>query len=622
MVHIVLASSKGNANAVRYFPYTGHLGLTPLKVEGVVIVKPDNGQKTLPAKSITVSVRCYESRLGRVGVVQSNVLVDHSRVLWSKPDGVDFEDVAEMELPFRISIPTQVGGFSTSTFVEYRCVWRVEAILNHIPISGVGSRQIKHSELAVSRYDVPPSLPSGSGQPSLSLQTNKPRSARINYSINSPTFAVGPLDLVSIPISLQPLDPAISIRSASLVVERRIQLKQVTASSSSTPASPSMLIPQAPSFSSISYSPTASYQDSHHFASDASASAPEDLPSLYYENLASSSSLSSNPTITPHTIYPSTSSVATERPLFPKAPEVIPSKILSYSVAEAESSGPFTVSDGIWSKTMTIQWPAPKSNSRWAIGETICSDLVSVRFFIRIKITVTTPSGNETVDLQEKELLVLGVNDSERHVALSKYNDALYSSSSDHNSRSKSKSPRRTKKDRERPPVPSPASASRADHAHKPSSASTQNYPGSSKTTSPRRPHTSAGPRDKVHSFTAPRRDERNLRAAPPEPTEPAGDEDGRSGAMFKRWKSAGPPSEKAFLAPSRMSTAASGSSTSSTSISASMSTSSVSSSSQESDDVKEWEKELAKIEVRSRRSSDMLGFLSKRKRPLVQGTA
>lgn len=50
MVHIILASSKGKStpqfakylayrlagNGVRFFPYTGYLGLTPVKVEGGV----------------------------------------------------------------------------------------------------------------------------------------------------------------------------------------------------------------------------------------------------------------------------------------------------------------------------------------------------------------------------------------------------------------------------------------------------------------------------------------------------------------------------------------------------------------------------------------------------------
>jgi len=34
------------------------------------------------------------------------------------------------------------------------------------------------------------------------------------------------------------------------------------------------------------------------------------------------------------------------------------------------------------------------------------------------------------------------------------------------------------------------------------------------------------------------------------------------------------------------------------------------------SDSMREWEQELAKIEMKSRRSSDLLGFFGKKKRP------
>lgn len=629
MVQLVLTSAKGNS--VRYWPHTGYLGLTPVIIEGLVATKRDADQKFLPTRSITVSVRCYESRIGRIGVLQSNVLVDYTDVLWSKPDGKEYENIGDLEFPFRISIPVQVGGFSTSTFVEYRCVWRVEAILTHSHITGVGTRQIKHCEIALTRYDLLPplrSVPSSrySSEPFLNLQTNKPRAPRINYSITCPTAPIGPMDLVSVPISLQPLDSGVVIRSASVLVERRIQLHEATApypANSSTPLS----IPQSPSSPSLaSYSPTASFQDlSHRFAAQPSAIHRFASDTHLHQALASTSSLSSsNPTITPHTFYPSnsTSSVATEvQPLINRTTpssssllQVLPKKTISHTIAEVESSGPFARSDsGVWSKTLTIEWPAPKSSGRWAIGETIRSQLVSVRFFLRVKIVVTTPLGNDTLELQEREILVVSTNESERRLALSKYNN----NNSDHNSRSKSKSPRRSRpREEEIPPeVPSSASASRAEHTHKASSVSSQ-YPTGVKAKSvSRRPHTSAGPRDKTHNFTMPRSGVQSQVVM-------AGEDDEHQGAMFRRWKTAraepaASDSSKNVLGyffPPRIAVRPSESS-SSTSITASMSTSSVSDSSQDSDDVREWEAELAQIEVRSRRSSDMLGFFTKKKR-------
>lgn len=93
----------------------------------VVRTRLDPDGKLLPAKSLTVSVRCYESRLGRVGVLHSNILVEHSQTLWSKAADRDFTDVGDLEFPFRITIPADVAGVSTANFQDYKAIWRVEA---------------------------------------------------------------------------------------------------------------------------------------------------------------------------------------------------------------------------------------------------------------------------------------------------------------------------------------------------------------------------------------------------------------------------------------------------------------------------------------------------------------
>jgi hypothetical protein len=92
-----------------------------------VRTKLDADAKLLPARSLTISVRCYESRVGRVNTLQSNVLVDYTQVLWSKPDDVDYEPVGSLDYPFRVTVPVKAAGFSTAVFVDYRCLWRIEA---------------------------------------------------------------------------------------------------------------------------------------------------------------------------------------------------------------------------------------------------------------------------------------------------------------------------------------------------------------------------------------------------------------------------------------------------------------------------------------------------------------
>ncbi|KAJ7285669.1 hypothetical protein C8J57DRAFT_1431371 [Mycena rebaudengoi] len=573
MVHLLLASSKGS-QGVRYFPYSGYLGLTALKVEGVVRTRLDADLKPLQAKSITVSVRCYEARLGRLGVTHSNVLVDYTQVLWSNPDEQrDYSDVAELDLPFRISIPAKVAGFSTASYVEYRCTWRVEAIINHVPIIGVGTRQIKHSELPLLRFGLPPAyhpsppLP----RPLLDSEISQPRSPTIRYCLNVPTAPIGPLDLVSIPIHIKPNDPAVSIRSASVIIERRMQFLD--------PESP----PTTPT--TLSYTP-----------------ASHTIPSLPIPKRTSSSSSSLSYSPTSNNNPDSSSHATSTQSLLPSDTRIPPTgaaSTLINSVAGTESSGLFArAEDGTWSKTLTLQWPASKSHSRWAIGETIQSDLVSVKFIARVKIVVSSSFGTESLELEEKELLVVSTNDAERQLALSKYTDAYRDGP-----RSKSKSPRRSRRpnDDEAPPVP--ASASQGELSSRP-----RRSPST-----PRRPHTSAGPRDKSRPGSAASgpeivsketRERDYFRRREPRPVTGGDAEIAASHKVSKRFFNA--PLEVALVA------ANSGGSASSTSLS----TSASSSSGSDPDEIREWEQELARIEMRSRRSSDLAGFANKRRSP------
>ncbi|KAJ7063135.1 hypothetical protein C8F01DRAFT_58658 [Mycena amicta] len=388
MVNLSLCSSKGNH--VRYFPYNGYLGLTALKVDGVVRTRLDGDLKLLPAHSITVSVRCYEARVGLLGVLTSNCLVDYTQILWSQTD--PDETIGDLELPFRITIPPNVAGFSTASYASvYKCSWRVEAIVNHPPMLGVGSRLIKHSELPLVRFDVPRlfSLSTSKTPPDPALSEDiisHPHLPPIRYAVDSPNSAIGPLDLLTLSIQLLPSAP-VTFRSASLIVERRLSMKELsrgaTASPNASPIVPtshpswSLPIPQRTT-SSSSPSPASSYQET-------------------------SSPLSSTVTLQP----PDSRSTAS---------------LLVNSIAAAESSGHFSLSDsGVWRQTLTLQWPAAKSHSRWSIGESIESDLVSVRFFARLKLVVSSSHGTESVELKERELLVVSTNEAERQLALSKY---------------------------------------------------------------------------------------------------------------------------------------------------------------------------------------------------------
>ena len=126
MVQLSLTTTKGNSGT-RHFPFSGFLGLTSIRVEGVVRTRFDEDHKPIPAKALTVSVRAYESRQTRMGGTHTRLLVDYSQTLWRKPDGQQFADLGEFESPFRITLPKRVAGFSTANYQDYRTYWRVEA---------------------------------------------------------------------------------------------------------------------------------------------------------------------------------------------------------------------------------------------------------------------------------------------------------------------------------------------------------------------------------------------------------------------------------------------------------------------------------------------------------------
>ncbi|KAH7889649.1 hypothetical protein F5I97DRAFT_1846049 [Phlebopus sp. FC_14] len=520
MVKLSLISPKGN-QGVRFFPHQGYLGLTPLKFEGLVRTQIEQDGKSLLAKDINVIVRCYESRQSRLGTVQTNVLFEQSVTLWQKHSGQDWSHVGDSEHPFRLFVPSQVTAPSTALyFQEYRIFWRIEAVMNHVPVTGVGSRQVKHFDLPLVRYDTPVSLsPSALSTPPSSSHSaplmTKSRSSTLRCHVLVPPNPIGPLDIVSVQLIVQPLDPTMSIRSASALVERRIHLNDVP----SAPPTPS-----APTSSQVSLHPLT------YFSSSTTCSpSPDSNSSTLYPGSNNSATTSLQ-----DLHFPTSSSVHSDnssRPLLQNALAVddltSPSsdRGTTHIFAHAESSGRFTRdSSGTWKQTLTFSWPDTKSTSRWAVGETLQTDMATVKFFLRIKLVVSSPvSSAETVELEDKELVIVSTNDSQRQLALSRYSELGHTS----RSRSKSKSPRRSKRDRLKEQLPSsprsprpacvseeaPMSApvvSRTHqhtdvlprHAYKFSSSSAP-YPGNSsqKSKSSRRPHTSAGLRDKPTGF-------------------------------------------------------------------------------------------------------------------------
>ena len=89
--------------------------------------KIEEDGKPVLAKSLSVHIRCYESRVTRTGSHRSRVLVDYAKTLWQKPDNEDYAPLGDFDSSFKITLPTTVPGFSTANYQEYKTFWRIEA---------------------------------------------------------------------------------------------------------------------------------------------------------------------------------------------------------------------------------------------------------------------------------------------------------------------------------------------------------------------------------------------------------------------------------------------------------------------------------------------------------------
>ncbi|KAI0637168.1 hypothetical protein C8Q77DRAFT_1155025 [Trametes polyzona] len=556
MVHLVLSTTRGNSGN-RYFPHQGYLGLTPVRVEGVVRTKLDEDGRPIPARTLSISVRCYQSRLTRSRTFRSTLVVDHTDVLWVKPPDKDYADVAEMEFPFKLTLPKRTPGFSTANYQDYRVFWRLEAVLEHVPIPRVGSRIVRYYDLGLIRYDIPPTPQPDPSTPTfphdLPHKTAKPRAPVVRYNVSVPTLPIGPSDIIFTALSVQPLDPAVTVRGATVSVERRIDLHNIPAaptplvtaginySAAPSPSPTIALSPASPTPSPRSErdsSDDANTPTTSRFSRDTLSYAPSSPSFVTLDSVAGSSSSGSTtrPLLSPSSSTAPSLPIPIPRPGSQSAPSPSPSSSLSMPPLSPSSSassdqplktfsatlisaesGPFSRDpSGIWTKMVTLPWPENRGHYRWATGETVQSDFASVRFFVRTKVIVHGPGGTDSLELEPREVTVVPTNEADRRAAMEKWAEQKESAL-----RSKSKSPWRRRGDEASVGGTSSTSHGKQsghDHAHglpsppqtpahSSEGTSSAHASGSSKPRkkTSRRPHTSAGPRDKSNfAYSAP----------------------------------------------------------------------------------------------------------------------
>ena len=311
----------------------------------------------------------------------------------------------------------------------------------------------------------------------------------MRYNISTPDHPVGPSDIIFASVTVQPLDSAVSVRSATVAVERRIDLLRSPATSSPPPT------PTMDPYQHADDVPTPSSSTSNL------SPAPHDPEGLAH-GLASSSQLTLE-SMSGRPLLPSASPAS----LTPSSSNSIPNngeasaKTITSTVLSTEYSDFARDPLGTFQKTATLQWPASRPHSRWALGETMHTSRASVRFFLRASIRVVGPSGSDVLELEPREIAIAATSEAERRLALAKYAEAS-------GGRSKSKSPWRSRHDPEEERI----QAEVAVQGH------SKTYPGAvpdprdhdrhrthkdkSASRGTKRPHTSAGPRDKSNFDT------------------------------------------------------------------------------------------------------------------------
>ncbi|THH13843.1 hypothetical protein EW146_g6427 [Bondarzewia mesenterica] len=526
MVVVLLSSPQGNTGS-RYFPYHGYLGLTPLTVRGIVRTKLDPDGKPLLAKSLTVAVRCYEARTGRRGTIHSNVLAEYVLELWHAPPASEFAPLADSEHTFRIAIPRDAPGFSTAYFQDYRMFWRVEAgTYAHLLMTRSDSESVSHP-IQSSPTSISWALVLGSSSlPSFLwfVMTFPLRCPRRHHSrrTSSRTKLANLGRLPSATIS-----PSRQLPSALLTssLSASVFTQQTRPSLYAPPASPSSAglnsektspppLHHPRRYPQLTLSPLNAHDSFLSLSRTSSSTSITPPPSPLAPGPASSftlDTLSTAPTITTSSSqYPLLGRHRAQDRDLQSSPTLSNSngatyKVINSTVAGAESSSGRFVRDpqsGVWSRTMTLQWPAARSSTRWALGETMTTELVRVRFFVKVKIIVSSPSGTDSIDLLEQPLTVISTNASERQLAITKFNAALATTRSS----SKSKSPHRTTPAPPSPTpvpplklIPLPQPSPLGDRRWREGDESTKEREGKRKRESraPTRPHTSAGPRDR-----------------------------------------------------------------------------------------------------------------------------
>jgi hypothetical protein len=219
---LVQIQPKHGNIASRNFPVTGYFGVTPVVLAGTVHIKLEDGGPNIPIRSVQVAVRCYESRDSMRSARRDHTVWEKTKYIWHPPAGTQDEVLDGWEQPFKLTIPPEVAALArgTQNLREWRVRWRLEVMVEHVPIPHVGHRVAHAYDFNVYDHRSPsPSLPS---PPAGMVLGSGATAAHVH--INPPPTAFGPSEALAVSFSVRPDDPSASIKKLQLVLDRRVEL--------------------------------------------------------------------------------------------------------------------------------------------------------------------------------------------------------------------------------------------------------------------------------------------------------------------------------------------------------------------------------------------------------------
>ncbi|WRT63972.1 uncharacterized protein IL334_000899 [Kwoniella shivajii] len=217
MLELALTPKHGNAGG-RFYPHTGHLGVTPVVIQGKVSTRLPEVCEPLGVKSITLGIRCTETS----GTGSSEILWEKKKVLLSAPDDEEFLQLGDWDSMFKTTIPVDVIDLARSTMCipEYKVVWRLEVVIEHRPIPYVGTSIAKAYALNLHSHRSPSSRPMSPPSPyNVGSDTYA-----ASISVSAQPGAFGPGDTFPVYVQVKPIDPETVLKKATVILERHMDV--------------------------------------------------------------------------------------------------------------------------------------------------------------------------------------------------------------------------------------------------------------------------------------------------------------------------------------------------------------------------------------------------------------